>query len=336
MTSAVYFGKGSLRRMTVVKVAPRRSFVLGAVTTATLGSFLLGKEATLANRMNNGELHNKNVDYDAKLKENVHRRLQALKNTRPMEPNYEGHVPLYKSEKLLLFLVSGLRSFLHPENGYNIVQLGEATAFPIFLESLKKTMLSDATGRRILRDKPHVHSETLHMGKLSQYPQNTFGYKFYEWCKNENVTPDTRAPVTYIDDPLHAYVFKRYRQCHDFYHALNNLPIIIEGEITVKALEAANLGVPMAALGAIFAPLRLKPIQKQRLYDIYLPWAVKTGLTCKPLINVYWEELLDKDIDELRNDLGITLPPDLRKIRKQRKETLNHLKIKYNKQRMGS
>ena len=42
------------------------------------------------------------------------------------------------------------------------------------------------------------------------------------------------------------------------------------------------------------------------------PWAVETGLTCKPLINVYWEEVLDKDLEELRSELGIKMPPDLR------------------------
>lgn len=308
-------------------VQQRRHFLVA--TALTLGSFVLGKRARLADAMDRGELHNKNDDYEVQRKEDVERRLRALRTSRPMEPRYEGHVPLYAHEKVLLFAISGLRSYFHPEDGLNIVQLGEASAVTPFLESLKSTMLSDKTGRRILREQPNIHSETLDMVKLSEMPKNTLGYTYYKWLKKEGVSPDTRAPVKYIDDPVHAFVFKRYRQCHDFYHAINDLPIIIEGEIAIKALEAANMGVPMAALGALLAPLRLKPFQRERLYDIYLPWAVRTGLSCKPLINVYWEEILDKDIHELRKELGISSPPDLREIRKERSRVRRELKMKY-------
>ncbi|QLQ82285.1 hypothetical protein HG537_0H00460 [Torulaspora globosa] len=322
-----YVASGGSLSGKVLALQQRRQFVVA--TALTLGGFVLGKRARLADAMERGELHNKNDDQQLKRQEEIDRRLRALSNSRPMKPRYEGHIPLYAHEKLLLFVVSGLKSYLHPEDGMNIVQLGEATAVPIFLESLKKTMLSDKTGRRILREQPNIHSDTLHMNKLSKMPKNTLGYVYYQWLKKEGVSPDTRAPVRYIDDPVHAYIFKRYRQCHDFYHAINDLPIIIEGEIAVKALEGTNMGVPMALLGALLAPMRLKKVQRDRLYDIYLPWAVRTGLSCKPLINVYWEEILDKDIDELRQELGITPPPDLREVRKERSRIRKQLKMKY-------
>ncbi|QLG73945.1 hypothetical protein HG535_0F04570 [Zygotorulaspora mrakii] len=305
----------------------KRQFVVASALT--LGSLIFGRNAKLADAIDNGDLHNKNEDYELKRKETMENRIKSLQNSRPVAPRYEGHVPLYKAEKLLLTIISGLKSYYHPEDGNNIVQLGEATAFPFFLENLKKTMLSDATGRKILRERPDITSETLHMEDLAKMAENTLGYTYYKWLKKEGVSPDTRAPVTYIDDPTHAFIFKRYRQCHDFYHAINNLPIIIEGEISVKALEASNLGVPMAALGTILAPLRLRPAQRNRLYENYLPWAIKTGLTCKPLINVYWEKILDKDINELRNELGITPPPDLREVRNERLKHNRELKMKY-------
>lgn len=305
----------------------RRQFIVA--TALTLGGFVFGKRARLADAMERGELHNKNDDQELQKQQNMERRLKSLSSSRPMKPSYEGHVPLYAHEKLLLFIISGLKSYFHPEDGMNIVQLGEATALPVFLENLKSTMLSDETGRRILREQPNIHSETLNMDKLSKMPKNTLGYTFYKWLKKEGVSPDTRAPVRYIDDPVHAYVFKRYRQCHDFYHAINDLPIIIEGEIAIKALEGTNMGVPMALLGTLLAPMRLKKIQKERLYDVYLPWAIRTGLRCKPLINVYWEEILDKDVDELRKELGIHPPPDLRGIRKDRSKARRVLKMKY-------
>lgn len=77
-----------------------------------------------------------------------------------MKPRYEGHIPLYSHERALLFVLSSAQSYFHPEDGNNIVQLGEATATPLFLENLKKTMLSDKTGRQILRDQPDITSES--------------------------------------------------------------------------------------------------------------------------------------------------------------------------------
>ncbi|AQZ17339.1 COQ4 (YDR204W) [Zygosaccharomyces parabailii] len=305
----------------------RRHFLVASAIT--LGGFVFGRKARLADAMDSGELHNKNNDDKVTKTERMDARLKSLSHSRPMKPRYEGHVPLYLHEKLLLFVISGLRSYYHPEDGTNIIQLGESSAFPFVLESLKQTMLRDDTGRRILREQPNITSETLNMDRLSKMGKDTLGRTYYNWLIKEGVSPDTRAPVTYIDDPMHAFIFKRYRQCHDFYHALNGLPIIIEGEIAIKALEAANMGIPMAALGAILAPLRLKPVQRERLYDIYLPWAVKSGLSCKPLINVYWEELLEKNVQDLRSELGIYPPPDLRAIRKERLRVRKELKMKY-------
>lgn len=313
----------------VLQQQQRRGFLLTTAAAALGGTYIFGRDARLADAMDRGELHNKNEEFAALKAERTEKRIQALSHNRPMEPRYEGHVPLYLHEKVLLFAISGIRAFFHPENGINIVQLGEATAFPFFLESLKQTMLADETGRRILRDQPNVRTDILDMDKLSKLPKNTFGYTFYKWLEKENVSPDTRAPVTYIDDPIHAFVFKRYRQCHDFYHALNDLPVIIEGEIAVKALESANMGIPMATLGWMLAPLRLKKPQRERLYNTYLPWAIKTGLSCKPLINVYWEELLEKDAEELRQELGIKMPPDLRAMRAKRKAMIKRINEKY-------
>ena len=52
------------------------------------------------------------------------------------------------------------------------------------------------------------------------------------------------------------------------------------------------------------------------MFSIYLPWALRSGLRSKELINVYWEKVLEKDVGELREELGIERPPDMREIRR--------------------
>lgn len=287
----------------------RRTFVFTTLATTLFGSVLWSKNNVLASKMENGQLH-----YDDPNKKFNSEKRPAFR--RP-DPEYPGHTPLYNFEKALMFLGSSIGSFFHPERNEFIVALGESTAIEPVLKSLQRTMLSDKTGRQILRERPRITSTSLDLDYLRSLPDNTIGKQYIVWLDREGVSPDTRVPVKYIDNEELAYIFQRYRECHDFYHAITGLPIIIEGEISVKVLEFLNIGIPMSGLGALFAPLRLKPSQRKRLREIYYPWAMQNGLFSKPLINVYWEKILEKDINEFRKEMGIQPPPDLRNMRKE-------------------
>ncbi|CEJ56921.1 Putative Ubiquinone biosynthesis protein coq4, mitochondrial [Penicillium brasilianum] len=231
------------------------------------------------------------------------------------QPSYPGHVPLTTIERGALAVGSAIGSLINPRRADLIAALGEATATPYFIYRLRDAMLSDPTGRRILRDRPRITSETLQMSYLRTLPENSVGRTYATWLDREGVSPDTRDNVQYIDDEECAYVMQRYRECHDFYHAVTGLPIFVEGELALKALEFLNTLLPMTGL-SLFAFIRMKPAEKERFLTLHLPWAVRSGLDSKELINVYWEEVLEKDVDELRAELHIERPPDLREIRK--------------------
>lgn len=154
------------------------------------------------------------------------------------------------------------------------------------------------------------------MPYLRALPENTVGRAYADWLDREGVSPDTRDNVRYIDDEECAYVMQRYRECHDFFHAITGLPIMIEGEIAVKAFEFANTLLPMTGL-SLFAVTKLKPAERRRFFTIYGPWAIRNGLRAEEMLNVYWEEQLDRDADELRAELGIEKPVDMRDIRKR-------------------
>lgn len=202
-----------------------------------------------------------------------------------------------------------------------IAALGEATATPYFIYRLRDAMLSDSTGRRILRDRPRITSQTMKMEYLRALPESSVGRAYADWLDREGVSPDTRDTVKYIDDEECAYVMQRYRECHDFYHALTGLPVMVEGEVALKAFEFANTLLPMTGL-SMFAVARLKPAERQRFFSIYLPWAISNGTKAKEVINVYWEEQLERDVKVLRSELGIEKPVDLRDIRKKERQRL--------------
>ncbi|KAK8155029.1 ubiquinone biosynthesis protein coq4, mitochondrial [Phyllosticta citrichinensis] len=243
---------------------------------------------------------------------------RAFSLSRP-PPSYPGHVPLHPIERTALAIGSALGSFINPRRADLIAACGEATAQPYFIYRLRDAMLRDATGRRILRDRPRITSKSLDVAHLRTLAPNTVGRTYVGWLDREGVSPDTRAGVRYIDDEECAYVMQRYRECHDFYHAVCGLPVYREGEVALKAFEFANTLLPMTGL-SVGAAVTLKRKERERFWQVYGPWAVENGLKSKEVINVYWEEWLERDVDELRAGLGIEKPPDLRDARKKEKE----------------
>lgn len=192
-------------------------------------------------------------------------------------------------------------------------------------------MLRSPTGRRILRDRPRLTSTSLNLPRLRSLAPNTVGRAYVGWLDREGVTPDTRSAVRYIDDEECAYVMQRYRESHDFLHALTGLPIVREGEVALKAFEWANTGLPMTGL-SMFSALTLNRAGRRRFVEIYLPWALRNGWRAEDVINVYWEEELESDVDALRARLGVERPPDLREIRKREREEKKRAKAQQEQQ----
>jgi ubiquinone biosynthesis protein COQ4 len=200
-----------------------------------------------------------------------------------------------------------------------VALFGETTAQPYFIYRLRDAMLASPTGRRILRDRPRMTSTTLDLPRLSRLPAGTVGRSYAAWLEREGVSPDTRPAVRYIDDAECAYVMQRYRESHDMYHALTGMPTVREGEVALKAFEFANTLLPMTGL-SVLSVLSLKGRERARFWSTYGPWAVRNGLLADDVINVYWEEEMETDVQELRARLGIEMPPDMRDIRRKERD----------------
>lgn len=240
---------------------------------------------------------------------------RRLLSSIPDRPNalYPGHVRLSLAERLLLAAGSAYKSLADPRRGDMVAALSEATAQPFFINRLRDQMLAHPVGRQILKDRPRITSKSMSLEYLRSLPRNSVGYTYGAWLDREGVTPDTRDATRYIDDVELSYVMQRYREAHDFYHAITGLPVIVEGEIALKWFEWINMGLPVAGLSAVFGPLRLSRKQRARLRQVWIPWALEQGRRSQCLLNVYWEKEILTDCDELRARIGLDKPPDLRK-----------------------
>ncbi|KAE8233214.1 hypothetical protein CF326_g1743 [Tilletia indica] len=234
----------------------------------------------------------------------------------PATPQYEGHVPLSTFQKAFLTVGSALASLHNPARADMIATLSETSGEP-FLPRLRDQMLASAEGRALLIDQPKISSSTVSMDTLRTLPEGSLGRAYVDWLEWCGVTPDTRAPVQYVDDPELRYVMQRYREAHDLYHLLCLMPTNLLGETVVKYFEYAHFGLPVALLSSIGGPIRLitspnEGTRKQVLDPLFsklIPWAVRNGTQVKPLIGIRWEDRWEQDFGDLRRELGFDDPP---------------------------
>ncbi|KAJ7153596.1 ubiquinone biosynthesis protein COQ4, mitochondrial [Mycena filopes] len=219
--------------------------------------------------------------------------IQATRSIGSKVPAYEGHIPLNWFENGVLAVGSAFMSLADPRRG------GPS------LPRLRDRMLESPEGRQILKTDHESIQEPWICRNSPNTQRGTLARAYITWLERCGVTPDTREPVHYIDDPELAYVMQRYRECHDFYHCIVNLPVSVDSEIAVKYFEFANLGLPLAALSALFGPLRLNSAQRQRLFSEYVPWALRCGGSARSLITVYWEQRWDQNVEDMKKEFGL-------------------------------
>ncbi|KAJ3116409.1 Ubiquinone biosynthesis protein [Nowakowskiella sp. JEL0407] len=210
--------------------------------------------------------------------------------------------------RTLIAASSAIGALRNPTREDLVAALGETTG-PWFLGRIRNKMLLDPLGRRILSERPVINTSTTNMDRLRTLPKQTFGRAYVDFLDQYKVSPDTRTPVRYLSDPDLAYIMQRYREIHDFWHTLTGLSVSVESEILLKWFEMVQTGLPVATLSAIAGPLRLGSTERQRLIS-NIPWAIYSASNSKFLMNVMYEDLMEKDFDEVVKELNIVKFPE--------------------------
>ncbi|CBQ68917.1 related to COQ4-responsible for restoring ubiquinone biosynthesis in coq4 mutant [Sporisorium reilianum SRZ2] len=249
------------------------------------------------------------------------------------------HIPTTALGRALLTAGSALGLLNNPSRGDLLSMLTQVSSGPS-LPHLLESMRSTESGRRLLIERPSVNSDTVDVDYLSNLERGTFGREWVEWLKENGVGPDGRAEADYMPTSEHKYLIQRYRESHDFYHLLLRMPVTQLGETVVKYFEMAQMNMPVAGFAAAGGTLRIlasnlsslpKPSQllSRALHQpaasgatqqvpssadlsalqTLIPWAMHVGRTSVPLISIEWERCWERNIDDMRQELGITPPP---------------------------
>ncbi|RZC39315.1 Coq4 domain containing protein [Asbolus verrucosus] len=115
-------------------------------------------------------------------------------------------------------------------------------------------MENSKEGAEILRTRPRINSKTVDLDWLKKLPDDTLGKTYINFLERNQVTPDSRMTVQFIDDVNSAYVLQRYREAHDLFHTILGMPTNMLGEVTIKWIEAIQTKLPMCIGAAVFGP----------------------------------------------------------------------------------
>ena len=207
-------------------------------------------------------------------------------------------------QRLLLATNSAIGALRDPKRADLVATLGETTG-RLQLQTIHEKMADDESGSRILSERPRVNQRTIDIESLLQLDSNTFGHAYGKFLNNHGFDPDDRPPVKYIEDENLAFVIARYREIHDFAHVLLELPPTVCGELALKWFEMAQTNLPMTTLSALVGPLRLSDRKEKSFIRQYMLWSSKHAASSKFLMNIYFEEMFKKDLEEMQlNILG--------------------------------
>lgn len=213
----------------------------------------------------------------------------------------------------MVFAYQSLRAIRDPTDADAVSAVGELSSLDA-LEAMKHAMMADRTGRMILRRQPLVSEETLKVAR--EQPAGSFGSRYAAYMDHNHFTPSARTPVRHISDPTLAYVMTRYRQCHDFIHTITEAGRSVEEELAVKLLEWRHTGLPLGLLAVVGGAPHLASHQRRNM-RVYWEWAAEQAPCCvhgeRPVpfyLNVPWEEMLPKPIEEVRAVTGLVALPE--------------------------
>lgn len=145
--------------------------------------------------------------------------------------------------------------------------------------------------------------------KLSKMPEGSLGWTYARVMQAINYEPKfyRLRPAESDAD----YVINRVRKTHDLHHILTGFSFDDFGENGVISVTVAQIGHPgfmlidiISLMLSFFAGKDELGIDIEYLFDL-ISAGIKMGRKAKPLFPVKWEELFDKSLDELREELNI-------------------------------
>jgi len=189
---------------------------------------------------------------------------------------------------------------------HEIHRVEEITGRPRYRALLRDLAATDE-GRRLLRERPELSSDHVDYDYLRTLAPHTLGGAYVRHLDTNKLSADYQAAATrHVDDPDLAYLMRRFRQTHDVWHALLGIGITGHEEVLIHWFSFGQLRLPVSALIMVFGSM--KHLVAERRWDAVRHStleAYRNGRDAAPLLGVYWEDLWEEPLAEVRRELGV-------------------------------
>lgn len=207
------------------------------------------------------------------------------------------------------------------EGGMRVARIVFNVIGPEF-EGARRQFKADPTGRRILADRPSLEKAVLDLQRLGDLPPDTLGRQVYEFLHNDDyIIPGYMIPGFFMMNGFYDRVEKdeemdfllhRFFFAHDLHHVIGGYGPDPCGEALNAMFTAGWSGIISRRLSYLtffgLAALAMTPKVGRRRWLGLLDEAYERGALTRrstKLACVYWEEFLDKPIEEARRIVGV-------------------------------
>jgi len=207
------------------------------------------------------------------------------------------------------------------EGGMRVARIVFNIIGPEF-EAARRQFKTNPTGQRILKDRPSLENTVLDVAHLKSLPPEAFGRQVYDFLNNDDyIIPGYLIPGFFMmngyydrvqKDEEMDFLLHRFFFAHDLHHVIGGYGPDPCGEALNAMFTAGWSGIISRRLSYLtffgLAALSMTPKVGRTRWKELLDEAYERGVRTRkstPLACVYWEELIDKPIEEARAAIGV-------------------------------
>lgn len=172
-------------------------------------------------------------------------------------------------------------------------------------QKMSRILKKSCSGRRLLSEKPGLNVSNVDWNYLAGLPTNSFGYcVWHHFISNDILNEPDLGTSPFFWGKDAEYTKDRFRQTHDFRHVLLGLGITGREEVLVNIFQASQFFLFLSALIGFAGTLKHGWYQPIRMLGDILK-SIREGKKCQVLIDVRFEVLWERDINELRTEFNL-------------------------------